>query len=511
MNEIYANAYQEVIEVLKYTKKKDLIKIPKFKIDMYKKYMNKNNGFKIDKTKSLEEQDISNEAKAILANLYKDYWATDYEKRRIEAKENYDLEQIAKEKYSADNLFRKREVKTETISHNENSMIVTQKEKWYRRILNSIKNFFSKKNNNKLSVEEINQIEKQKSDGKTYAKMFDEDYSKMTKEEKEQTNRFMKELEEKIGFDDKFEISFGEKIKIAKSIYMKLGAKIEDFKISNIEGINADFFLPITSSRGLGGVIIANDGTYLLCGSLHPESYYIEEFRKGKRDNLEINRLQQLIEENSGSDPFWRECLNNYFKNVNKTEKEKVDFLSNLSNNKNLFNEFTKEIVNPINVDEIFEKYKTLSINNYNFFKQNDTDLIWWVDNHEQKGKRLFSFDRKKVYSLFKDYPNNLTTEEKDIFDRENPYWRDFFKKRVNNTNLQISYEEYKRTFEKDEKGCFINLIIPGDEQNEELNLIGKNPSEFSIDEIVRMKKYSEQLYKKVDKSTINDNPNISN
>lgn len=281
MNEIYANAYQEVIEVLKYTKKEDLIKIPKFKIDMYKKYMNKNNGFKIDKTKSLEEQDISNEAKAILANLYKDYWATDYEKRRIEAKENYDLEQIAKEKYSADNLFRKREVKTETISHNENSMIIVKEEKWYKKIFNGIKNFFSKKNNDKLSVEEINQIEKQKSDGEPYARMFDNEYSKMTKEEKEETDKIMNELDEIIGLDDDL-----------------------------------------------------NEG---------------------------------------------------------------------------------------------------------------------------------------------------------------------------NNTYSQISYEEYKKAFEKDKEGCFINLIIPRDEQNEELNLIGKNPSEFSIDEIVRMKKYSEQLYKKVDKNTINE------
>ena len=146
MNEIYANAYQEVIEVLKYTKKEDLIKIPKFKIDMYKKYMNKNNGFKIDKTKSLEEQNISNEAKAILANLYKDYWATDYEKQRIEAKEKYDLEQIAKEKYSTDNLFNKKEEKTETFSHNEKSMIIDKEEKWYKKIFNNIKKIFSKKN-----------------------------------------------------------------------------------------------------------------------------------------------------------------------------------------------------------------------------------------------------------------------------------------------------------------------------------------------------------------------------
>ena len=81
-----------------------------------------------------------------------------------------------------------------------------------------------------------------------------------------------------------------------------------------------------------------------------------------------------------------------------------------------------------------------------------------------------------------------------------------------NNTYSQISYEEYKRIFEKDKDGCFINLIITKDEQNEELNLIGKKPSDFSIDEIVRMKKYSEQLYKKVDKNTINEyNISINN
>lgn len=66
-----------------------------------------------------------------------------------------------------------------------------------------------------------------------------------------------------------------------------------------------------------------------------------------------------------------------------------------------------------------------------NFYKNNKNDKIWWVDNSaEAKGEWLFSFDKKKIYNMFKDYPFKLTKEEKATFDKENPYWRDFFKDR---------------------------------------------------------------------------------
>lgn len=61
------------------------------------------------------------------------------------------------------------------------------------------------------------------------------------------------------------------------------------------------------------------------------------------------------------------------------------------------------------------------------FFKNNPTDKIWWVDNPSEKGKWLFSFDRKKVFNMFADYPHKLTADQKRVFDAENPYWRDFF------------------------------------------------------------------------------------
>ena len=65
------------------------------------------------------------------------------------------------------------------------------------------------------------------------------------------------------------------------------------------------------------------------------------------------------------------------------------------------------------------------------FYKENPSDKIWWVDNVGVVGEMLFSFDKKKVYNLFQDYPWKLTIEEKALFDKENPYWADFFKDRV--------------------------------------------------------------------------------
>lgn len=66
----------------------------------------------------------------------------------------------------------------------------------------------------------------------------------------------------------------------------------------------------------------------------------------------------------------------------------------------------------------------------YNFIKKEPDDVIWWVDNPDQKGVWLFSFDKKNVFNMFRDYPEKLTKEQKEIFDKENPYWADFFKDR---------------------------------------------------------------------------------
>ena len=66
-----------------------------------------------------------------------------------------------------------------------------------------------------------------------------------------------------------------------------------------------------------------------------------------------------------------------------------------------------------------------------------------------------------------------------------------------------MTYNDYKKLFQRDENGCFVNLIIPASNCEEELNLIGKLPKDFSTDEVVRMKKYSEDMFDLIDEETI--------
>lgn len=81
----------------------------------------------------------------------------------------------------------------------------------------------------------------------------------------------------------------------------------------------------------------------------------------------------------------------------------------------------------------------------YEFYKEKLDDKIWKVTHYrlydKEKGfidgncdvivgELLFSFDKKKIYNLWTDYPQKFTKKEKEIFDKENPYWKNFFKNR---------------------------------------------------------------------------------
>lgn len=53
-----------------------------------------------------------------------------------------------------------------------------------------------------------------------------------------------------------------------------------------------------------------------------------------------------------------------------------------------------------------------------------------WLPKSDKVGERLFTFDGKQIFNLFRDYPYALTPEQKRLFDEANPYWADYFKDR---------------------------------------------------------------------------------
>lgn len=64
------------------------------------------------------------------------------------------------------------------------------------------------------------------------------------------------------------------------------------------------------------------------------------------------------------------------------------------------------------------------------WIKNKNTDKIWWLDDNEVKGLWIFSFDKEKTFNMYEDYPEKLTEEEKSVFDKENPFWADYFRSR---------------------------------------------------------------------------------
>lgn len=136
----YANAYSEVLEILKYISKEDYEKIPNSKIELFEINHNKDYIFKYNPNKTLDEQNVSQIAKAIIVILFRDYWATEIQKEKIINKQNYDrmkLEEEKKTRYNSDNLFKNNEkenVMNNTEKEKKIALIETNNIKWYKKI-----------------------------------------------------------------------------------------------------------------------------------------------------------------------------------------------------------------------------------------------------------------------------------------------------------------------------------------------------------------------------------------
>lgn len=147
----YANAYVEVLEILKYISREDYNKIPKNKIELFQINANNDYHFTYTPEKTLNEQNVSKIAKGIIAILFRDYWATDIQKKKIIEKQNYDrrIKEEQKIKFNPDNIFKNKKVMTFNEAARKNDIcsnrlpIEAKKQNWFQNIILFIKRSFN--------------------------------------------------------------------------------------------------------------------------------------------------------------------------------------------------------------------------------------------------------------------------------------------------------------------------------------------------------------------------------
>lgn len=150
----YANAYTEVLDILKYISKEDYEKIPKSKIKVFEENSNKNYSFKYDVDKTLEEQNVSEIAKMIIAILCRDYWTTNEQryiiiKKQREARE--EQERQIRERIEQNRQIKEDSLKVIDVSSDLDldldyargtNLEIYKEENIFKRIISKIKEIF---------------------------------------------------------------------------------------------------------------------------------------------------------------------------------------------------------------------------------------------------------------------------------------------------------------------------------------------------------------------------------
>lgn len=153
----YADAYTEVLDILKYISKEDYEKIPKSKIKVFEENSNKNYNFTYDENKTLDEQKVSEITKAIIAILFRDYWATKEQRYVIIKKQQEIREQRQKElmaKFEQNKNISEKDLKKVDVASDldldidykslgANVQLYKKEEGFFEKIVNKIKGLFN--------------------------------------------------------------------------------------------------------------------------------------------------------------------------------------------------------------------------------------------------------------------------------------------------------------------------------------------------------------------------------
>ena len=154
--EKYRNAFQEVYTILGYLRKEDYDKISKETIDALNENRNSDYSFKLEENIELKDQNLMPETRAILLNLFYDFYAdekqkelindiinTQNRKTELEKQGKYDVDVFRSNNSQVNEALNANNDVTESINEEEKKLVI-KKESIFVKIINKIKKFFIK-------------------------------------------------------------------------------------------------------------------------------------------------------------------------------------------------------------------------------------------------------------------------------------------------------------------------------------------------------------------------------
>ena len=146
INQVYAEAISETLDILEHTKKEDVDKIsPKF-MEYLRNNASPNYISNLDHSKKISDMDLKQKTKVILAIIYRKFWCDEEQKLEFDKKiKNNELiyQKELREKYNPDNIFKEKVIK-ENNDIKENLSIIEYKESFFIRFIKKIKSLFNR-------------------------------------------------------------------------------------------------------------------------------------------------------------------------------------------------------------------------------------------------------------------------------------------------------------------------------------------------------------------------------
>lgn len=142
----YKKALVEVDAVLSCLDYNEYKKIPTNIINAIENNKDEEYMYEYDEELEYEDWSLMPETKAILYNIFKQYLATEEQRKYLQQKErleNYKIESEKIKKYNSENLFKKEKgQETEKVVQEENNKLIVKRDLSFKKILEKLKSIF---------------------------------------------------------------------------------------------------------------------------------------------------------------------------------------------------------------------------------------------------------------------------------------------------------------------------------------------------------------------------------